>query len=359
MHEGMAIQFTCDPEIDFVRGMIPHHVGAVKMCAILRNSTSPLTLDSFLSQLCTDIEREQQREIKEMTDWLSRKSLSAATCCSGSNTIEHMGMQMGCGLNNCSSTQQFMHENMIMHDGMAIQFTCNAEVDFVRGMIPHHLGAVQMCQVLRDTMSPATLDTFVDHLCIHVKQEQNREIGGMIRWLSNKSLSVNSSCSVTDDDLSCGRGHTLGMDGVCYWTWCWLDERPSLWRWRWDNIPLALFWLSLFIGGPLLKFNVVRPTSFLHRRPLKIVRGSIAQATYMQWISELSYKEIVLVFLFAVSVVAKFVFHYTWFKYMGLTQAAGRALSHTLGLLMGAFSVHASPKLVPNANNANILQVLL
>ena len=29
----------------------------------------------------------------------------------------------------------FMHENMLMHEGMAIDFTCNPGVDFVRGMI--------------------------------------------------------------------------------------------------------------------------------------------------------------------------------------------------------------------------------
>jgi hypothetical protein len=112
--------------------------------------TCPVGLDPFLDGLCTAIEAGQATEIAAMENWLAAKSLTNTTSCEGSATpLEMMGMQMGCGDGTCSSTTAFMHENMAMHDGMAIEFTCDVEVDFLRGMIPHHAGAITMCAIMR------------------------------------------------------------------------------------------------------------------------------------------------------------------------------------------------------------------
>ena len=43
---------------------------------------------------------------------------------------------------------------MIMHRGMMeMEYTGNPDIDFVRGMIPHHIGAVDMCNVLIDDLT--------------------------------------------------------------------------------------------------------------------------------------------------------------------------------------------------------------
>ena len=44
------------------------------------------------------------------------------------------------------SSLAFHGVNQKMHDGMDITFTGNADADFVRGMIPHHQGAVDMAE---------------------------------------------------------------------------------------------------------------------------------------------------------------------------------------------------------------------
>jgi uncharacterized protein (DUF305 family) len=46
------------------------------------------------------------------------------------------------------SSMAFMEANDRMHKGMAIEFTGNADVDFIKGMIPHHQGAVEMAQIV-------------------------------------------------------------------------------------------------------------------------------------------------------------------------------------------------------------------
>jgi uncharacterized protein (DUF305 family) len=45
------------------------------------------------------------------------------------------------------SSQGFHAANMKMHSAMDITFTGKADVDFVKGMIPHHAGAIDMAKV--------------------------------------------------------------------------------------------------------------------------------------------------------------------------------------------------------------------
>jgi uncharacterized protein (DUF305 family) len=49
---------------------------------------------------------------------------------------------------NSPSSLAFHAINAKMHEGMDIAFTGNADIDFVRGMIPHHQGAVDMAKTV-------------------------------------------------------------------------------------------------------------------------------------------------------------------------------------------------------------------
>jgi len=66
MHKDMDIAFTGDVDADFVRGMIPHHQGAIEMAKVMLAHGK----DPALKKLATGIIADQEKEIAMMRDWL-------------------------------------------------------------------------------------------------------------------------------------------------------------------------------------------------------------------------------------------------------------------------------------------------
>lgn len=78
------------------------------------------------------------------------------------------------------ASQAFMVANDAMHKGMAIEFTGNADVDFVRGMIPHHQGAVDMARIVLEHGTDPEVRKFAES----VIAAQEAEIKWMNDWLA-------------------------------------------------------------------------------------------------------------------------------------------------------------------------------
>lgn len=78
-----------------------------------------------------------------------------------------------------ASTKAFEAANEKMHKDMAIQFSGNADVDFVRGMIPHHQGAIDMAKVVLEHGK----DPAIRKLAQDVIKAQTEEIAMMNEWL--------------------------------------------------------------------------------------------------------------------------------------------------------------------------------
>jgi uncharacterized protein (DUF305 family) len=70
MHKDMDIRFSGNADTDFVRGMIPHHQGAVDMAKIvLANGKDP-----ELRKLASEIIAAQEKELSFMRDWLKKNA---------------------------------------------------------------------------------------------------------------------------------------------------------------------------------------------------------------------------------------------------------------------------------------------
>jgi uncharacterized protein (DUF305 family) len=69
MHRDMAIEFSGDADADFVRGMIPHHQGAIDMAKIV----IAFGKDPEIRKLAGEIVTAQEGEIALMQDWLKKR----------------------------------------------------------------------------------------------------------------------------------------------------------------------------------------------------------------------------------------------------------------------------------------------
>ena len=66
----MAVPLTGDVDVDFVRGMIPHHQGAIDMAKVeLEHGKDPA-----IRKLAEDVIKAQEAEIGQMQEWLKAHS---------------------------------------------------------------------------------------------------------------------------------------------------------------------------------------------------------------------------------------------------------------------------------------------
>ena len=101
---------------------------------------------------------------------------------------EMHGMMMGGGMamqpkgDNGPSSLAFNGITAKMHQDMAITFTGNADIDFVKGMIPHHQAAVDMAR----TELAFGKDHDVKKVAEGVIKAQEAEIAWLKEWLKKQ-----------------------------------------------------------------------------------------------------------------------------------------------------------------------------
>lgn len=83
---------------------------------------------------------------------------------------------------NSTSTEAFAAANDKMHKDMAIQFSGDTDIDFVKSMIPHHQGAIAMAKIQLRFGKDAANRKLAEEIIV----AQEKEIANMQAWLKSK-----------------------------------------------------------------------------------------------------------------------------------------------------------------------------
>ncbi len=161
MHEEMMVGMDYnDPDAAFAQGMLGHHIGAVDMAEIeLKYGT-----DAEMRKLAQEIIDAQQSEIKQMKTWLASNPDSKTP------TEDTKAMQQA-----YADGMDAMHEEMMA--GIADPVP---DMAFARGMLPHHVGAVDMAETqLKYGKNPEMLK-----LAQEIIDAQKPEIEQMQSWIA-------------------------------------------------------------------------------------------------------------------------------------------------------------------------------
>lgn len=155
-----------DADVEFVQMMIPHHAQAVQMGELAHTRAQ----DQQVKALADRIADAQGAEILEMSAWLERHGIKAPTAEDLERGAHHRDDDMA------------MMPGMLTEDEMAELAAAEGhrfDMLYLRGMIAHHQGAVEMAGQVMVNGS----DIRIGEIAADVSAGQTAEIGRMRRIL--------------------------------------------------------------------------------------------------------------------------------------------------------------------------------
>lgn len=156
MMKGMMAAPTGKPDLDFMQGMIPHHQGAIEMSKVVLQFGK----DAEVKALAENVIKAQEGEIALMKSWLEKTDKTK------------LADSPEAAKANAAATDGMMKN-------MKMTYSDNADADYIKGMIPHHQGAIEMAKVaLQYAKDPEVLK-----LAGEVVKAQEAEISFMQDWL--------------------------------------------------------------------------------------------------------------------------------------------------------------------------------
>ncbi|WP_157151975.1 DUF305 domain-containing protein [Brachyspira sp. SAP_772] len=166
MHAPMmaqAFEKTKNIDVDFLVNMIPHHQGAIDSSKILLETTTNETLKT----LANNIIKAQEKEIEEF------KALVEELKAKNTDYSDIDTVAFG------NEAEKIMND-MMMEMSM-IEVTADNDIDFLKGMIPHHQAAVDASKQILSY----TKDDKIKEIANRIITDQEKEIADMNNLLTS------------------------------------------------------------------------------------------------------------------------------------------------------------------------------
>ncbi|OEJ14945.1 DUF305 domain-containing protein [Brachyspira hampsonii] len=166
MHAPMMeqpFQKTKNIDADFLVNMIPHHQGAIISSKKLLETTT----NEALITLANNIIAEQEKEVSEFTDLVTELKNKNTSYEDIDTSI--LGDEMEKIMNN------------MMKDMSSIKAAGDNDIDFLKGMIPHHQAAVDVSKKILEY----TKDDKIKEIANRIVTAQEKEINDMNNMLNN------------------------------------------------------------------------------------------------------------------------------------------------------------------------------
>ncbi|MEM9335738.1 MAG: DUF305 domain-containing protein [Pseudomonadota bacterium] len=167
---GVATTGFTAEDVTFMQNMIPHHQQAVEMSELVDDRTN----NEDVKELAAKILASQDDEISFMQEWLSSRGQEE-----GKAHAHHHGMDHSLMADMGMATPEQMTK-LAASEGVAF------DEQFLRLMIRHHEGAIDMVDDLLQTQS-AAYDAELYNFTNDVKQDQGAEIKAMAGILTELS----------------------------------------------------------------------------------------------------------------------------------------------------------------------------
>ena len=177
MHDEMMIGMGYnDPDTAFAKAMLGHHRGAVDMAKIQLKYGN----DEAMRKLAQEVIDNQQVEIDTLNKWLASHPDTAKP------------------KPNTEAMQQAYARSMdVLHGDMVLGIADPVpDVAFARGMLPHHIGAVEMAEI---QLKYGT-DEEMRQLAQEIIDNQQPEIEWMQKWIADVEANESTSTELGEPD---------------------------------------------------------------------------------------------------------------------------------------------------------------
>ena len=225
-HRRLELNYTCESEIDYTRGLLTILEGAADVCRnisaavygttnrdILPSASGVINIrpiPSMSGDLLAACSRYTSGGIENaatLRAFLTNRGSAAesAPCVEPQCELE-VDLYTGCGDTSCPSSHSLISSNLRSHRELTVPFTCDADVDTAHTLIPWVESSIETCDAwLAAVASPGSIPADSDMIAFCNGRKPSLEwfLAELRQWLVANAVPTPTPCN-EGDLMGCG-----------------------------------------------------------------------------------------------------------------------------------------------------------